>query len=492
MSMNLFKVSKFFLFLVPLTVVIVTPSTLFPFIVGKYVFFRTAVSLALIFFLLGYAKTRINADSNADKRGFNISDNLRRNLRLSALWRQPLVIAVSVFVVIFLLACFFGVDPKMSFWSNFERGEGGLQILYFGIFFGLLAILFREEKDWKKIFWISILAAVLVIFYGLGAHLKYIDAEMTTRFENGFEIRELTGRGGPWFQTFKNYIGGSFKEPHFRFAGSLGNPAYTATYLVFALFYAAYLLITRINTDKKLIYTEFLVGLLILFFVFFWLAATRGGFIGLLVGVVAAAGYFAYRHKSWRKWFLAGIVIMLLVISLLVYFKEASFVKSLPGSRLFDISFSAETFQHRTIMWKIALDGWKERPLLGWGPENYLKIFDKHFNIEYFIPAAGFGAWFDRAHSVYFDYLAETGILGLLSYLSIFIVFYWQLLSKTRINAEINISHQSSVSNALLIALPIAYLIQGLVLFETLPLYLNLFLFLAFANYKFNGRSLKV
>jgi len=40
--------------------------------------------------------------------------------------------------------------------------------------------------------------------------------------------------------------------------------------------------------------------------------------------------------------------------------------------------------------------------------------------------------------------------------------------------------------------LPIAYLIQGLVLFETLPLYLNLFLFLAFANYKFNGRSLKV
>jgi len=189
---------------------------------------------------------------------------------------------------------------------------------------------------------------------------------------------------------------------------------------------------------------------------------------------------------------LAGIVIMLLVISLMVYFKEAPFVKSLPGSRLFDISFSAETFQHRRIMWKIALDGWKERPLLGWGPENYLKIFDKHFNIEYFIPAAGFGAWFDRAHSVYFDYLAETGILGLLSYLSIFIVFYWQLLSKTRINAEINSSHQSSVSNALLIALPIAYLIQGLVLFETLPLYLNLFLFLAFANYKFNGRSLKV
>jgi len=497
--MNYFKVSKFFLFLVPLAVMIVTPSTLFPFIVGKYVFFRTAVSLALIFFLLGYAKTRINADSNADKRGFNISDNLRRNLRLSALWRQPLVIAVSVFVVIFLLACLFGVDPKMSFWSNFERGEGGLQMLYFGIFFGLLAILFREEKDWKKIFWISILAATLVIFYGLGAHLKYIDAEMTTRFENGFEIRELTGRGGPWFQTFKNYIGGSFKEPHFRFAGSLGNPAYTATYLVFALFYAAYLLITRINTDKKLIYTEFLVGLLILFFVFFWLAATRGAFLGLIAAIIFGAFYFAFQYKKYRKPLIGLILVGVMAVSLMIYFKDAPIIKSLPGSRLFQITLSAESWQHRILMWQTAIEGWKERPLFGWGPENFSQIFEKHFPIKYFSPQAGFGAWFDRAHSIYFDYLAETGILGLLSYLAIFAVFYWQFLRKTRINAEqkfleadkrgnkqqsIVNSQWSIVQRVLIFALPIAYLVQGIVLFEILPLYINLFMFLAFATYK--------
>ena len=506
--MNLFRVSKFFLYLIPLTVVIVTPSTLFPFIVGKYVFFRTMVSLALICFLLGLL---FNQHQSA-----KISINQRL--------KNPLVVAVTIFVVVFLLACLFGVDPKWSFWSNFERGEGGLQILYLGIFFLLLVILFREEKDWQIIFWISILAATLVILYGIAAHLKYIDAEMRTKIENGFEIKELTGRGGPWFQTFKNYIGPSFKDPGFRFAGSLGNPAYTASYFIFALFYAGYLLIkkTRINTDEKRIYTDkksalirqnlyksVLLLSIILFLVFFWLAATRGAFVGLLAAIIVGAFYFAFQYKKYRKPLIGLILIGLMAVGLMVYFRDTVFVKSLPGSRIFQISLSAETWQHRTLMWQAAIEGWKERPIFGWGPENFIKIFDKYFPVKYFNPSAGFGAWFDRAHSIYFDYLAETGILGLLSYLSIFIIFYWQLI-KTRstrgsirqsvgrgthadpreIRDNERIRERSTLfESALLFSLPIAYLIQGIVLFEILPLYINLFLFLGFVNYKMENRN---
>ena len=63
-------------------------------------------------------------------------------------------------------------------------------------------------------------------------------------------------------------------------------------------------------------------------------------------------------------------------------------------------------------MWNIAWEGFKVRPIFGWGPENFLKVFDTHFDTRYFNPVDGFGAWFDRAHSVYFDYLVETGALG--------------------------------------------------------------------------------
>ncbi len=449
---DFFKLSKFFLFLAPLAVAIVTTSTLFPFIVGKYSFFRTVIDLALIFFMLG----------------------LLMQDKLDIVWRQfllifksPLVIAVSIFVSIFVLAGFFGVDPSFSFWSNFERGEGGLQMIHLWIFFLLLAVLFREEKDWQKLFWISIIGAGLMIFYGIAAHFGI----------NG-------------------YIGGKFGDEGFRFFGSIGNPAYVATYLIFAMFYAGYLLASALSLRgqksssviasrrrSNLLYNILpYIGIIIFFFVFFWLAATRGAFMGLMSFVVAGLCYFAYFHKQWRKWLLIGVAALLLTASAMVYFKDAAFVKLIPGSRIFDISFSAQTWEHRTYMWKTAWDGFKERPLLGWGPENYIYIFDRHFNVKYFKPAEGFGAWFDRAHSVYFDYLAATGILGLASYLAIFAVFYWQLFRN---------SNLSPIIGALLAAAPIAYLVQGIVLFEVLPLYINLFLLFAFAVYKFNNSTIK-
>ena len=125
-----FKISKFFLYLVPLSVVIVSTSTLFPFIVGKYAFFRTTVGLALIFYLIGLL--------------FNKQQLSIVNSQLSNVFKRPLVIAVSIFVFIFILAGFFGVDTANSFWSNFERGEGGLQLLSLWLFFILLILLFRE------------------------------------------------------------------------------------------------------------------------------------------------------------------------------------------------------------------------------------------------------------------------------------------------------------------------------------------------------------
>ncbi len=51
--MNYFNLARIFLLVPLIAIVVVTPSTLFPFIVGKYVIFRAAVDLAVIFFLLG-------------------------------------------------------------------------------------------------------------------------------------------------------------------------------------------------------------------------------------------------------------------------------------------------------------------------------------------------------------------------------------------------------------------------------------------------------
>lgn len=496
--MPYFRISKFFLIISVLFVALVTGSTLFPFIVGKYVWFRTTIDLALIFFLLGL-----------------LFDNQRQsaiNQRLSALWRQPLVIAVSVFVFIFLLAGFFGIDPAASFWSSFERGEGGFQLIHLWLFFILLLVLFREEKDWQKILVASLIAGLLMGFYGVGAALKYTDAEFTIKKAPGIEYEiVLTGKGGPLFRTFKQYIGSPFNQPGFRFSGSIGNPAYVAAYAIFMIFYVLYLLSTTYR-DRLKSWQAFLLYVVgVAFLAMLWSAATRGAFLGFLAAVLVFAGYYLYSRKSRRKWFFLGLALVILAVSTLVYFQNSKFVRSLPGSRVFDLSFAAKTFQDRMIMWKIAIDGWKERPLFGWGPENYIHVFARHFNPKYYVPGQPYGAWFDRAHSIYFDYLVETGALGILSFLAIFVAFYWLLFkyarintnkeriytenqyksAKIRMNPRLQNPREPVLPNALIFTLPVAYLVQGMVLFDVLPIYVNLFLFLALANYQLNLKSQK-
>ena len=164
MTNNFFlKLSKFFLYLAPFAVIIVSRSTLFPFIVGKYVFFRIVVELALICFLWAWARGELTTENlqfatKNKKTSFIISHRSLVN---------PLVIAVFVFTLIFLLAGFFGYNPSASFWSNFERGEGGLQMLHLFIFFILLVLLFRDEKSWRKMLKIFLLAALSAAVGGI-------------------------------------------------------------------------------------------------------------------------------------------------------------------------------------------------------------------------------------------------------------------------------------------------------------------------------------
>ncbi|MFH1162087.1 MAG: O-antigen ligase family protein [Candidatus Jorgensenbacteria bacterium] len=447
--MNYFKISRFFILIGLLYVAVVSPGTLFPFIVGKYSWFRVAVDIAAIAFLIGLLR---------DVGGVMFA-------RIRSVFREPLTIAVSIFVAVFLLAGFLGVDPAMSFFSNFERGEGGLQMLHLYAFFLLLVILFRDEDGWHRLFRWALAGGVLMALYGLCAGLNV---------------------GG--------FIGQRFSEAGFRFQGSIGNPAYVAAFSLFMLFYAAQLFFAKYWRRP---FTPGGVTLMVLALAFlrvFFSAATRGAFLGLLAAFIVGVGYFVYAHRAWRKWLIGGMVAVLLLVGNFVYFKDSPFVKSIPGSRIFDLSFTTETFHDRAIMWKIAVDGWKGRPLLGWGPENYIKVFDSNFNTAYFKPSQGFGAWFDRAHSIYFDYLAETGILGLLSFLSIFVLFFIRLLTAWA-RADRLAPHGSKphgtplppvgagivASRAFLLAALVAYLVQGVALFDVLPIYVNVFMVLAFA-----------
>jgi hypothetical protein len=134
---------------------------------------------------------------------------------------------------------------------------------------------------------------------------------------------------------------------------------------------------------------------------------------------------------------------------------------------------------------------------LGWGGENFEIANNKYFDPR----LAPYEAWYDRAHNFIFDYGVTLGWLGLLSYLSIFIVVGYFLFtlrevpqkgteskghSERSVSEEKNLKTDSSAQwpqddkirfllSSIFISLLVAYLVQNLFIFDSFVSYLMLF-----------------
>ncbi len=457
------KIAKFFLYASLFSVLIVLPTLYFPYIVGKATFFRTMIDLAVIAFAFYWAWEKGGERKKPE-------DNDQKISWLKRLWvEQPLVIAVSVFAIAFTLSCVFGTNPWFSFWSNFERGEGGFQILHYTALFLLAAAILKKEAQWNTLFGVMTGISLAVVGYGIGAALK---------------LPLFIGPAGLFS----------------RLSGTLGNADYAGTFMIFSIFYAVFL----ISKKEVQAWIKWILGLCVaVFFGFMLLSQTRGAIVGLGAGILAFLIYLAFKAAK-KGWLRKGSQIVLAVFVILIALilggqKYISKIKDCSiCTRVLHISFTDFTFKTRYWAWEAALQGWENKPVFGWGPEEYSAAFDRHFNTNYYDPTVqGSETWFDRAHSIYFDYLAETGAVGVLAFLGIFIVFFSQFFKRVKNNGEAARNHSSGaaghetsyplsiIQQGLLLSMLVAYLVQGIALFDVLPTYINLMLFLAFANYQF-------
>lgn len=450
------RIAKWYSYVAIFAVLIVVNSIFFPFIGGKDYFFRYAVQLGVIAWIVWWA--------------FEAKNGEAKHL-LADTFKKPLVRAVTIFVGAVVLSALFALDSHAAFWSNYERGEGTFQILHYYLFFLLLATLFRDEKDWKNLFRFSIIAGAGMIGYGLLGNFSY----------PGF-IGPYSGSTPPPDFWGKLTLG--------RFEGSLGNPAYVAPYLLFSMFFAAYLWLSSKISGTLTALKSWGYGILIaIFLLFFWLSQTRGAFLGLAAGVFVIPLYLAFAGpRKARRWSVAVLAVLIILGGGVYAVRNSPLLDKIPGGRQLQISTSDSSAQTRFWVWGAAMKGFLDRPIFGWGQENFTAVFDKYFNPNFFIPGRGTETWFDRAHSVFFDYLTETGIVGLVSYLGIFVMFAIGFFRKRKRDGGGAGTHDTAhaFKNALVIAIPVAYLVQGIAIFDVLPMYIPLFTLFAFGTYYFN------
>lgn len=400
------------LFLIPLTGFIVSSSLFFPYIVGKAFFFRTIVLL-----LFG---------------GWLVSATLSAEFRPR---RSALLWTLGALLGILIAATALGYDPARSFWSNYERSEGLITYLHLGAYFLVLISVLRTEVEWRRYLSVMLGAIGVLALYGVGQRLGFF----------------------------------ALRDAH-RLDATLGNPAYLAVTLLFGIFLTLWF---SIRSERRWLS----YGIVALEAIVLYYTATRGSLLGLLGGAFLGALWYAFRGdgRARRRAGFGALAVVVLVVGFFAL-RHTSFVTESPVlARFANISTSETTTQSRFIIWGMSIEALRERPLLGWGPENFSAVFNKYYDPRLWRQEV----WFDRSHNVFLDWLMAAGVLGLAAYVAVYAVALVFVLRRRPDSRAFSPGEQS-----LLLGLLAAYFIHNFFVFDHLVSYILFLTLLGYLHYR--------
>ncbi len=414
------KITKLFLLsVIAIPPFIVSKSLFFPFITGKSYLFHLFVLIAFSLWMVLMAR----------------EPKYRPKLK------NILVIAVSLLFIGLIIAGVSGVDPISSFFSNFERSAGIIQFGFWVLYFLMLISVLKTREDWQIFLSVFLIVG---IFVSLGAWLHH--------------------------------------KTQPRLSGTFGNPIYLAGFLLFAIGFATILLQEKTFLKRKFSYLKYLLyGLILFFFITLIFTETRGAYAGFGAGFALFSSLvFLFLRKEKKKLAIVSISVLtitLIFVGFIFINRESSFVRSHPllkrATAVADI-WKSESSKERLLTWQTAIEAFTNRPILGWGPENFQAAFNKHYNYRVGVVEP----WFDRVHNQSLQYLVDGGILVFSLYLFLlFSAFYlvFKIFKKKRLLA------------ITLASILLAYIIQGLFVFDVFVIYLGLFLLLAFIYFEYQS-----
>lgn len=354
-------------FLLPFLPLVVANSLFFPFITGKNFFFRIIVEVVFAaWIILALLDARYRPRFSYILAGF------------------------GALIGIMAVANALGESPLKSFWSNYERMDGYVTLFHLGLYFLVAGSVLQTDRLWNAFWNTSIVVAVFMMLYG---------------------FCQLSGSESC-----------PISQSDYRVDGRMGNAAYMAIYMFFHVFLAIFMMLRTHALSRRTIYVILALGFAFMLFQ----TATRGTALALVGGTCVSAVYiafFGHGQAFMRKVAIGAAAAVILLAAGFLAIRDSEFVASNQIlSRLASISLrDGET---RFTIWSLALEGVKERPLLGWGQENFNYVFNKYYKAELYAQEP----WFDRVHNLILDWLIAGGFLGLAAYLFVLLSAVYYLL----------------------------------------------------------------
>lgn len=359
---------------------------------------------------------------------------------------DPLVAALCM---VTLVSSWTGVNVRNSLWGDFERMDGAVGVLTLSAYYFLLTRLVRSRREWNTLFTISLFIPLVMSVLSLppvsglrghrvtgmaGNPMNYAghlllcfvlslafasggengsDAVRAARFEARVRLCLLIAFDlvvAAWFVVW--HPGG----PGVYVTAMAARPQAAIPLLALHIVVIA---AVRAPDPRKLIRGFHLVAAG-WFALVLCLTQTRGALLAAVVAVVCVGGFRRRGSRVPRTAIAGGLVGSVMVFALLAF--GSGLIEGTVFGRMANLSFAAPSVVERVEIWRTAVRAICERPLLGWGPENFAAAFDAHMRGGSF-HEGGAGVWVDRAHSMFLQTAVTSGLtgLGLLVALHIFV-----------------------------------------------------------------------
>ena len=302
------------------------------------------------------------------------------------------------FLAIMSLAGILGVNPHNSFFGTFFSSVSIVLLLTLGIFACLVSEFTRRNSDFlRRVLTGVFISGVIVAF-----------------------ISYLPLLGSKWQLLVLSQNG-----------STLGNSSFAGTFLLFVVGFGAYLAITARGWRKRML---FIVGLLVVlacpifFNADFWRGTVflsdiirspilasgeaQGALLGVLVSVFVAFSLWLGNSRKITSKVIGTVLLLVCAISITVgYAKLIS-----PQSKVHQ-QFAEVKSGTRFVFWDIAQQAVVEKPVLGWGFENYQTVYQKYFDPIIFETGYSHDQWVTNPHNIVYDMAVSSGIIGLLGYM---------------------------------------------------------------------------
>lgn len=319
-----------------------------------------------------------------------------------AVKKNYICLGLFIYILILFLTAIFGENFRQSFWSYYPHMTGIITWLHFFIFYIVISSVF-QEINWKHFFRaLAVSTIILLVFSYLGP--------------DGFNSSPVLSGGG---SLLTNNTKSGMYYVLFFFMSFIGLSLETNKkwrYLYFFIFVAIFFSPELFNND--ILTGEMSAGSLLQDPIKF-LGMARSSTIILWLGVIVS-GILYFIHKLKQEKIKVGLILGGIILFLLLYgVVFGALVKG--GVKTLGLSDTEHSLSSRLIVWDGALEVIKQKPIVGYGIENFDYIYQRDFDAKVISLEAG-GAWFDRAHNFLLDELGGVGVAGVLVVVALFAV----------------------------------------------------------------------